>query len=275
VAVSSVLQHARYYAHVLSRPKQSLDCYDAADVVDEFRALDRLFPAEEIILRRLQEWLPGKSVLDVGVGAGRTTHAFGDKARRYLGVDYSDRMVEACEERFAGARGRFEFRVGDAREIRLWGGPWDLVLFSFNGIDHLGASDRERFFADVRSVLSPSGTFWFSSHNIRSLSTIYALRAGDGAPRRERAYALFSWLMVRLTNQSRRALAGQRHAMINDGSLRFGTRLYYGSVDETVEQLRRAGFDSITVLGMDGRALQGGDYSSADDAWLTYLCASR
>ena len=273
MAISSVLQHVRYYARVLTRPKDSLECYDSADVVGEFRALSNPFPPEEIIHRRLQNWLPGKSVLDVGVGAGRTTQVFGQLAQRYLGVDYSDRMISACEERFAGMGDPFEFRVVDAQEIRLVGDPWDLILFSFNGIDHLDLTDRIRFFGDVRSMLSPSGWFWFSSHNIRSLPAIYAVRIEDGAPRNERVYALFSWLMVRLTNQSRRTVAVQRHAMINDGSLRFGTRLYYGSVEETVEQLRQAGFDSITVLAMDGRELQEMEYGSVDDISLTYLCA--
>ncbi len=274
MARSTAKEYFKFYSRVLTRPKDSLETYSSADVVGEFRALDDLFPPEEVIYGRLKDELVGKSVLDVGVGAGRTSHAFGKSAGRYLGVDYSAGMIAACKERFSGVGDRFEFCVADAREIRLLGEPWDLIIFSFNGIDHLGLADRNRFFRDVRSMLQPSGSFWFSSHNIGSLPTIYKMRVENGAPLKERAYALFSWVMIRLANEPRRRLARKPHALINDGSLRFSLRVYYGSVEETVEQLRQAGFDSVTVLAMDGREIAEREYGSVADFWVTYLCSS-
>jgi SAM-dependent methyltransferase len=271
--IKTLVNQLRQYGRAVLRRTSSEDPYSSAGVVDEFLALEKLLPAEQIIYERLSGWLSGKSVLDVGVGAGRTSEAFGERTGRYLGVDYSHEMIAACERRFSGAGNRFEFRVADARNIQQLGGPWDLIFFSFNGIDHLDATDRTKFFHDVRTMLAPSGMFWFSSHNIRSLPTLYKLRIKEGSSAKEWAYGVFSWLLIRLVNPSRRKLAGQPHAMVNDGALGFGVRGYYGTPQETTQQLKQNGFHTVLIFGMDGRELQPEESFLCTDIWLTYLCS--
>lgn len=270
---SSVQQYLSNYARAVLRRPRTHDAYDAPDVIGELLARDQLFPPEETIRDRLSEWLPGKSVLDVGVGAGRTTEQFGAKAGRYLGVDYSAGMITTCKRRFSQSQSRFEFRTADAREIRDIGGEWDLIFFSFNGVDHLEVDDRITFFRDVRTMLSPAGRFWFSSHNIRNLPDVYKLTFVKGSTPRQRADTVVFWVLVRLANPRRRKVATQTHTMINDGAYGFGLRGYYGAVEETVEQLRNAGFATITVFGMDGVELSRAEFESTTDSWLTYLCS--
>ena len=212
-------------------------------------------------------------MLDVGVGAGRTSQAFGEPAGRYLGVDYSPGMIAACEQRFSTMENHLEFKVADARAIREVGAKWDLIFFSFNGVDHLEEPDRRAFFRDVQNMLSPEGLFWFSSHNIRSLPSIYEARFKKGAPLMEQAQAALSWLMVRLVNPARSKLANRQHAMILDGAYGFGVRSAYCTVDETLRQLKLAGFDKVKVISMDGSELPSKDYGVTTDSWLTYLCS--
>ncbi len=268
----SAVQYLSNYARAVLRRPQTHRGYNTPDVIGELLARDQLFLPEQTIGDRLSEWLSGKSVLDVGVGAGRTSEQFGAKAGRYLGVDYSAGLIAACNRRFSQSHPRFEFQIGDARTIRDIDGEWDLIFFSFNGVDHLELDDRNTFFCDVRAMLSPAGRFWFSSHNIRNLPDVYKFSVAKGPTPRQRLDAVLFWVLVRLANPSRRRLATQRHAMINDGSYGFGLQEYYGEVEETIEQLRNAGFATITVFGMDGVELSSVEYGSTTDSWLTYLC---
>jgi ubiquinone/menaquinone biosynthesis C-methylase UbiE len=89
----------------------SRERYNARDVVEAYAALDGLSAAED---RLFDSFLrPGMDVLDLGVGAGRTTRALQGLAGRYVGVDYAERMIDRCRVLFPDA----DFRVGDAADL--------------------------------------------------------------------------------------------------------------------------------------------------------------
>src|SRR4051812_33180631 len=100
--------------------------------------MSELFPPERTVLHLLRSSLPTMSMLDIGVGGGRTAMHFGGLAREYVGIDYSAAMVNACVARFAGTMERRRFARCDARDMSMFASAsFDLVLFSFNGIDNL------------------------------------------------------------------------------------------------------------------------------------------
>src|SRR5476649_1848663 len=75
----------------------------------------------------------GSDVLDLGVGAGRTTAILAPFSRNYLGVDYSEQMIEAARRKFPEHR----FAVMDAADMSsLISETFDVIVFSFNGIGH-------------------------------------------------------------------------------------------------------------------------------------------
>ncbi|WP_394846974.1 class I SAM-dependent methyltransferase [Pendulispora brunnea] len=123
-----------------------------------------LQPAETTILERLHVELPGMTMLDLGVGGGRTTEHFAPRVKRYIALDGSPATLRAWCKRFAGTP--YEFLLGDARTLPFHDDTFDLVLFSRNGIDDVDHDDRGRVLREVRRVARHGGTFVFSTHNL-------------------------------------------------------------------------------------------------------------
>jgi ubiquinone/menaquinone biosynthesis C-methylase UbiE len=71
-------------------------------------------------------------------------------------------MIAICRERFPV----MDFRLCDARNLSMFSdNSFDVVFFSFNGIDYVGHAGRLAILAEVHRVLRPDGVFWFSTHN--------------------------------------------------------------------------------------------------------------
>src|SRR5215475_3747471 len=100
-------------------------------------------PAERAVLGRLRDDLSQLEMLDIGVGTGRTGYTFAPLVKRYVGIDYSPRMIDRARA-LLGENGRVELRVADARNLSSVEGSFDFVLFSYNGIDAVEHADRLR-----------------------------------------------------------------------------------------------------------------------------------
>jgi SAM-dependent methyltransferase len=112
---------------------------------------------------RVADEMRGRAILDIGVGPGRTVTLLRALSDDYVGIDYLLEMVQAARERHPFA----DLRLGDARDLRDFPeGRFDLVVFSYSGIDLVGRADRGRVLGEVLRVLAPGGTFWFSTLNL-------------------------------------------------------------------------------------------------------------
>ena len=69
-------------------------------IVKEYASKMFLFKSEETVLELLKPTLQGMKMLDVGVGAGRTTIYFAPLVHKYVGIDYSAKMITACKNKF-------------------------------------------------------------------------------------------------------------------------------------------------------------------------------
>jgi ubiquinone/menaquinone biosynthesis C-methylase UbiE len=141
--------------------------FDKKSVVNEYANKKDLVFGEPTIFRDLGPGLKGKAVLDIGVGAGRTTaHLLEFEPCRYVGVDFATEMLDFCRKRFSGT----DFRFADARSLTdFTDGEFDFILFSWSGIDCVNHGDRLRILAEVKRVLAPGGHFVFSTANARML----------------------------------------------------------------------------------------------------------
>jgi SAM-dependent methyltransferase len=130
-------------------------------IAREYARLDYLTPCERLLVDTYVS--PGAAVLDLGVGGGRTTPHLLARAGRYLGVDYSPEMIRLCRGKFPGV----EFRQADASSMPLLNDKsFDVIFFSFNGIDWLWPSEkRHSCIRECWRLLRPGGVFIFSSHN--------------------------------------------------------------------------------------------------------------
>lgn len=252
--------------------------YQATDVVKEYAGLEHLQRPEQTILNLIKARLPEMAMLDIGVGGGRTTLHFARLAKRYVGVDLSDAMVEACRLRFrdtADDAGRVTFATVDARDLsRYPDGSFDFVLFSFNGIDYMPHDDRIRTLAEIRRVGGRDALFCFSSHNLQSLPNLFSLRRCVSRSPRRIIGEFRHWLGLRRANPnlSYTGLLSQPHAVFNDGAHDFRLETYYVKPAEQVRQLQQH-FTDIRLFGRDGEALDGLEaQSAATDTWIYYLC---
>jgi SAM-dependent methyltransferase len=167
--------------------------YERDAVVREFTEMRELFPCEEHLFGRYLS--DGARVLDLGVGAGRTSGVLAASASVYVALDYSEAMVRNCRERHPTV----DVRLGDAAELGAFvAGSFDLVVFSYNGLDYLHpAAKRDRCLEEIARVLDTDGVLVVSTHNARALARPVP-RHGTGFAAGAKALAVQAYATLRL-----------------------------------------------------------------------------
>src|ERR1043165_7163322 len=116
-------------------PDKNLSVYEQSKVVNTYVPQSRLAKAEAILFDQHARDYQGKRVLDIGIGAGRTTPTLANLAEGYLGIDYSAAMVDVCRKKFGHLKNA-RFLKDDARVLESCDdASFDSAVFSFNGID--------------------------------------------------------------------------------------------------------------------------------------------
>ncbi len=102
---------------------------------------------------------PADRVVDLGCGWGTFEWVLGGKVREIVGVDFSARSVEICNERLAeeGTPG-VSFVQADAGDTPLPGGEFDLVICA-DLFEHLYPDDSARVAHEAFRLLKPGGRF--------------------------------------------------------------------------------------------------------------------
>ncbi|PKH37654.1 Methyltransferase domain-containing protein [Nocardioides alpinus] len=241
--------------------------YEDPRIVRAYQQASSISPAELAIFEPLTERLRAAALLDIGIGAGRTTAYLGAKVSRYVGVDYSRALVEAARTRHPGA----DIQWCDARQMHAFAdGSFDVANFSFNGIDYVDHPDRLQILGEVRRVLRPGGVWTFSSHN-----RDYARRGllpWQGRFRPGRVMARKSLEAIR-AHKNWRHLRGEQvettdFALVNDEAHGYSMLTYYVTPHEQVRQLAASGFGDVLVYDQWGSPLEG---SSPASMWLHYV----
>ncbi len=239
--------------------------YESPSAVRVFSKEPRLQNPESSIIEALRDELPSCRMLDIGVGGGRTTYFFAPRARRYVGIDYSQGMVAECRRKF-----QFDFRICDARDMHMFAdSSFDFVLFSYNGIDYMDHSDRLGTLKEIHRVTRNGGKFCFSTHNLN-----YAPKLFSFDPLRPR-----SWPRAIVVRTINRSLTGRRRfsrfAVLNDGALRFRLLTYYIAPAEQLRQLEEHGFETVKAFDLGGGVIPAGWLEKATDPWVYYLCEKK
>lgn len=200
--------------------------------------------------RRVYAEARGAPILDLGVGGGRTVALLQALSSDYVAIDYTPVLVETARRRFPGV----DIRVGDARDLSSFAdGQFGLVVFSYMGIDSVGREDRRRILREVRRVLRPGGTFWFSTLNMtgaapRARPWRVQLARARGAGRLRRVVDL-SRTLKRVPRETLNYLRGRRLGQRGAGwaiapffAYSYGLLVHYTTLDDQLAELADAGF---------------------------------
>ncbi|MFP3545281.1 class I SAM-dependent methyltransferase [Rhizobium sp. SIMBA_035] len=202
----------------------------------------------------------GARILDIGIGGGRTTGLFQPVAADYVGIDYTPEMVALAQRNYPSA----QLEHMDARDLsRFAKSSFDIVVFSYNGIDSVDADGRKAILGEVSRVLKAGGTFVFSTFN-RNWHGFGEKRARSSIVWSNDPLKLGFRLVkhaVGLVRERRFAPLEQRdgeHAILLHRAHDFGIMVYATTPEQLRSQLGESGFDSDPMLfSVDGQLLRG------------------
>jgi len=243
--------------------------YSRPESVAPFARDDRLEPSLVLLLVRYRDYILGRAVLDLGMGAGRTTLHLSPLAAEYVGIDYSPAMVAHTSARFPGQR----IELGDARDLsRFADGTFDLVLFSYNGIGAVDHEGRLRILGEVARVLRPGGVFLFSVHNRDFVGAHDGPRLALSRNPITQIVNIGRWVrLMRNHHQVRaRESSNEEYALINDVAEDFSLLHYYVDAERQRAQLASVGLSVLEVLDDEGRLVEPG-LRPARAAWLWFV----
>jgi ubiquinone/menaquinone biosynthesis C-methylase UbiE len=247
--------------------------YETPGIAEVYARRTTLLPPEERILAELGDELRGSRLLDIGVGAGRTTPYLRALAARYTGIDYSERMLNLCRENHPDA----ELLCCDARRLPFDDACFDAVFIPWNAIDDVDHADRMTILGEVHRVLRGGGLLVFSSHNLRSRrKSAYrpprlAWSAGIASSIRSNTTALGKYArgIVNHMKARRHERRTEEYSILNDQSYSYRLLAYYITPEHQRAQLERLGFALERMVGADGRAMA--EEERSDDSWIYYV----
>jgi len=221
---------------------------------------------EKTILGILEKRLPGMTMLDIGVGTGRTAYHFAQKVKEYIGIDYVENMIKKCQERFKGIDGNISFRLADARKMDdLQSNYFDFILFSFNGLDFIPHEERLQALSEIKRVGKKDGLFCFSSHNLQN-NQIFRMNL-------LKPLSVANYFMLTLLNKDFNKLQHEKYAYIKGTGHMFRLISYFIRPEEQIKQLQASGFRNVRIFDLsDGKEIQSADFYKLNDNYLHYLC---
>ncbi|MGF6777651.1 class I SAM-dependent methyltransferase [Paraburkholderia sp. GAS334] len=231
--------------------------------------------------RAAVEWVAsrtrGQPILDIGVGAGRTVPLLTALSKDYTAVDYTQKLIDLCKERYP----EIDLRWMDARDMSaLPSNHYAFVQFSWNGIDCVDYDDRMRILQEMKRVTRPGGLILFSSHN----------RGGPGY--REpfsRILPVFSFNPVKLGWRTFRTLRRMPIAAYNylhnarltrdfegysiatAAAHNFGIVIVYTTLAHERRQIADLGLELEAVFGSTDSQRIPDDAASSDAWWLHFV----
>lgn len=238
------------------------------------RRKDHIQVDEAALIERYCDFIANARMLDVGIGAGRTTTYFAPLARAYTGFDYSTRMVAVARSRHPGQR----IEHGDVRDLHwLPDACQDFLLFSNCGLDGLDPVDRLKTFRELRRVAAPGARLAFATHNRGFLPVPkpWALSWLTGATSLRNlalrsllypaAIANYLWLKAP-------PVEAEGCIVVNDAAEGlYNMRVAYISPTAQIEQLARCGWRTIDFIDFSGKQRSADEIERSRDVWFTVI----
>lgn len=221
--------------------------YENQELVHRYGRLKALFAAERNFLVKHSPRIPFLAFLDVGIGSGRTTRHIAPLVARYVGIDYSANMIAWCRQHLPSVP-QSEFHVMDARKLEFASETFDVVLFSFNGIDCVSYEHRMDILKEFFRVLKPGGTVLFSFHNAYSIPLLYSFQMPRNPLKWPRE--IWRWRRLRALNGPWRQYVSKEYFYLYDGADDFQTLVCYARPERQIADLKNLGFTAIETYDL-------------------------
>lgn len=252
----------------------NLKTYQKKDIVFYYKKYTGLQEPEKKIFNLLESKMKNWTLLDVGIGGGRTTEYLYNKVEKYVGIDYSEEMILSCRQRFNGLISPNNLIVADIKNINEFQNEsFDCIVFSFNGIDYSSIQDRFKSFQEIYRLLKPNGYFIFSTHNIYNLKIIC------NNPIRKN---LIEWIKGYYTKRKIKKINGDKlsqfhssnYVKINDGAHNFLLETTYVNPNWQIQELSKIGFKTPSLFDTkSGKEIHKRPIEEdVNDAWIYYVC---
>lgn len=223
--------------------------WNSTDITNWYKTRDHIQGGEEKILKILQQTLSKKdSMLDIGIGGGRTTIHFSNLFQNYLGIDIADNYLTFLRKKFPLCKFHIEnILTFNTEDI------YNFILFSHNGIDCLhNINDYLKVIRKMYDLCSKDGYIAFSSHNI--LSKKYHIKNAQ-----------------MLTNVPTHEI--YKETCVNTG----GISIIYSNPIYILNFLKELHFSKIVVIDRDGNEINlekpfNIKWTDNKYAWLYFLC---
>ena len=251
--------------------KNNNDTYERSNVIAEYKNKDRLTPPEIAILKIIER-AGLESMLDIGVGTGRTTLHYAPLFKKYIGIDYSKRMVEASKKRFSLSP-EFSFEYCDATNMSMFeDNSFDFILFSFNGIDCVSYEERLKILKEIKRIGKADSFFAFSTHNLYNAPLLYSFQFPKNPFKYFREYKRSSG--VNKLNPPLNEILKKDSITLIDGDIDFSAEYFYYKPEKQIKELIENGFDNIGIFSLkSGKELAGNTkWENINDPWLYFLC---
>ena len=216
--------------------------YEKKEVVSIFENFIKrgLLKMEKEFINDYPNIIKCSNFLDIGIGCGRTTSVFSKIVKNYVGTDYSNNMIKNAKILFPD----LNLKVCDAKNMSIFDdNHFDIIMFSFNGIDNNNHEDRLLILNEINRILKPNGLFFLNSHNLYSNDP--------------------NLKNINITNNL-------SYIICND--LEYDNLLtYYIKPSEFIKQLKNTGFTTKHVYGYSGEKIDDWDNIPRNNYWPYFL----
>jgi len=239
--------------------------YERPKVVQEIFNHHWLWPEEKMIFKEYETYISGKRLLDIGCGGGRIIPALKALTQDYVGIDYSEGMIKACQEKFKSLK----FIHCDASDLAVFDDEsFDFVLFTFNGIDCMSHEKRIKILREIHRILKYGGVFAFSSHNLDDRRHVTAFNIFD-INIFNNIRNIHSYLKVR-----KHQIRTETYAILSDPLGGFGALTYFIRKSAQVMQLKQNGFSDVEILNCKCQFTEINS-TERDSKWFWYICKKQ
>ena len=251
---------------------QNKDIYNKYETVYEYSKDSYILNPEKTILNKIKTLASNWKMLDIGVGAGRTTSYFAPFFKEYIGIDYSEAMISICKEKYENLTNA-RFFISDARKMTTFDdNTFDFILFSFNGIDCVDKNERIQILKEIHRIGKENSLFAFSIHNSYNIPKLMSFQTPKNPLKYIKEFKRYKGVRSRNPSLSNLILFDQ--TQIIDGDLDFKAEYLYTKPEFQITQLNEIGFSEIQVYDLKkgkeitNNIIQG----KCTDPWIHFLC---